>query len=234
MKELFYNIISALALSVSCVPLLIVIFRKLTKDIPLLFFSLYWLVGGIINATGFLPFVSNNVYAVISVVYNILDVPFVLYIFYLNTTLETTRRVIKFLLPVYLLIEILNGFIRGFTDDSFKYFLGAGVIIILVAVMHEIIAYFQQVQHSNRRKAITILYFALLFEYATYIICFIFTYVYASDGSGKYLTDINIVYHTSSLLSVAIASVGFLSRNLNTAPEPKPKRVNEVLIRIID
>ncbi len=192
------------------------------------------MVGGIINGTGFLPFVSNAAYEMIRVTYNLLDVPFVLYIFYLNTTMERMRQAIRIIIPVYLFLEIINGLVRGFTDDAFKYFVGAGVLIILVLVIREIIDYFQKVEHVPRRKAIAVLYFALLFEYATYIVCFLFTYVYPPTANDQYITDINIVYHTSSVLSVAIASVGFLSKNLNRAPAVKPKLVNEVLIRIID
>lgn len=229
MKAHYYNIISTLALLVSYVPLLILIFRKLTKDLPLLIFSLYWVVGGFVNLMGFIPFVSMRSYEVISIVHNMLDVPFVLYIFLRNSTLENTRRIVRPLIPLYLFIEIVNGLVRGFTDESFKYFVGAGIIVILVIVLKEIAQYFLTVEHTPREKALILIYFAVLFEYASYIVCYVFTYF-----RPAHLEDVNIVYFTSSVIGVLIASLGFMSANLKQPPSAKSRPVNEVLIRILD
>ncbi len=177
----------------------------------------------------FIPGITTPAYDLISLIHNILDVPFVLFIFLKNSTLDTTKRVIRVLIPLYLFAEIINGTLRGFSDDSFKYFLGVGIAVILLIVLKEIAQYFLTLEHTPREKAVILIYFAVLFEYASYIVCYVFTYFRTAN-----IEDINIVYFTSSVVGVLIASLGFMSNNLKKPPARRLRPANEVLVRILD
>ncbi|RYG03685.1 MAG: hypothetical protein EOO02_07840 [Chitinophagaceae bacterium] len=228
MKEQINTIISGIALTAYYVPIAIVLFRKMWKDVPILVFSLYWAVGGMINL---LPYIiPTRIDEIVKVIFNnIIDVPFVMFIFYLNTTNKKMKHLTKLLIPVYIFIEIMNGLLRGFTDSSFKYLLGAGVIVTLILVLAEIIRYFQDMDSPDREKAKIFLYFAMLFEYASYGIVYVFTYFIDSP-----LTDRLVIYFASTLLGIAIACFGFASPYFKKKQFVQGPREHEVLITIID
>jgi hypothetical protein len=218
LKEQLHHTLSVVALVAYFIPILTIAVKNLWKDIPVLVFSFYWAMGGLIHLVFFLPGLSTEAVNRLCVVYNIMDVPIVLFILYMNTKLGYMKRFIRFITPLYFIIEILNGILRGFTVESYKYFLAVGVLIILIAVVAEIFSYFQKMQHSPREKAIIFLYIAVFFEYALYVVVYIFTYIIIIDEKK----DNDILYDLSTLLGIIIASFGFLSRNIkHKAAYPK-------------
>ena len=234
LKEQLYKALSIVALVAYYVPILLVLFKKLWKDTPILMFSFYWVAGGLINLIQFITAIPQPVRALITVIYNLLDVPFVLLILYLNTNVQIIKKVTRLLIPVYLFIEIMNGILRGFTDESFKYFLAIGVLIVIVTMICEIFHYFQNMDSTDREKATIFLHFAVLFEYASYVIFYIFQYILKEYSKDK-MVDNEIIYYASTLLGVLIACFGFLSNNLKKKiPAQQVPRPHEVLISIID
>ena len=234
MKEQLYKVLSIVALVAYYVPVLLVLFKKLWKDIPILMFSFYWVAGGLINLLQEISQIPAPALALIIVIFNLIDVPFVLLILYLNTNVPIMKKITRFLIPVYLFIEIMNGILRGFNEESFKYFLGVGVLIVIVIMIGEIFHYFQNMDNTDREKATIFLYFAVLFEYASYVIVYVFQYLLSDDK--KYpVVDNLIIYYASTLLGILIACFGFLSNNLKKKiPPQQVPRPHEVLINIID
>ena len=234
LKEQLYKVLSIVALGAYYVPIFLVLFKKLWKDIPILMFSFYWVAGGLINLLQEISQIPGPAMDLITVIYNLLDVPFVLLILYLNTNVKNMKKVTRLLIPVYLFIEIMNGILRGFTDDSFKYFLAVGVLIVIVTMIGEIFYYFQNMDNTDREKATIFLYFAVLFEYASYVIVYIFQYILNEDKKDLLLDNL-IIYYASTLLGILIACFGFLSNNLKKKiPARQVPRPHEVLISIID
>ncbi|MET0241838.1 MAG: hypothetical protein ABW174_00130 [Flavitalea sp.] len=228
MKEQINHIISWIALIAYYVPLAIVLLRKMWKDLPIVMFSCYWALGGLMHLSPYI--LPRWLDQIIGIVFNnIIDVPFVMFIFYLNTTHKTMKHLTKLLIPVYIFVEIMNGLLRGFTESSFKYLMGGGVIVSLVLVIAEIVRYFQDMDSPDREKAKIFLYFAILFEYASYGIVYVFTYFIDSPE-----TDRMVIYSASTLLGIAIACFGFASPHLNKKPVVQGPREHEVLITIID
>jgi hypothetical protein len=230
LKEQIYKILNIVALIAYYLPLTVVILKKLWKDIPVLMFSTYWTLGGLINLIGSTHIVPSPAAEICYVVFNIIDVPFVLFIFYLNSGVPKLKAAFRILIPVYLFILVLNGLIRGFTDQAFKYFLGVGVLIVIVSVVAEIYYYFRKLDHTSREKAINFFYLAVLFEYAVYVYYYVYLYFLTAE-----LTDTNIIYYGSTLIGIMIACFGFFSENLSKKPPAPPApREHEVLINIID
>jgi hypothetical protein len=211
-------------------PLAIVIIRKLSKDLPVLIFACYWALAGLLNIVDIT--LSDGKYEVFRMIFNIIDLPFVLFIFYLNSEVPYLKAACKLLIPLYLGIEIVNGLIFGFTDDAFKYFHGAGVVIVIVAVVIETVHYFQKMNHNGRQKALGFLYLAILFEYSLYIVYYLYEYFLSDDDVNE---DRYLIYDWSTVIGIVIACIGFLSADLpRKLPPPQPLRKREVLIDIID
>ena len=231
MKEQLNQIISTVALIAYYIPLLVVLYKKLWKDIPVLMFSCYWAIGGFINFLGSTSLVSLRTFEVCRLIYNMIDLPLILYIFFLNTRVEKLRSLIKIIIPVFLFVEIVNGLVRGFNDDSFKYLVGIGVFTVIAMVLMEIFYYFKKLDHTPREKAISFLFLAVLFEYAVYV----YYYVYEYFVPGDHETDMQIIYYASTLIGIIIACFGFFAEGIKKKrPVPQGPRQHEVLIKIID
>jgi len=230
LKEQLYQILNIIALIAYQLPLAIVLYKKLWKDLPIRMFSFYWSLGGLINLVSSTKWFSSSVVDSCILVFNIIDVPFVVYIFYLNTNVRKLKSIFTVLIPVYFLIELANGIIRGFTEPAFVSFLGIGVLLVIIVVVIEIFYYFQKLDHTPREKAIIFLYLAVLFEYAVYIYYYVYQYILTADE-----TDKQIIYYGSTLIGIIIASIGFLSSHLKKSENnAAPPREHEVLVKIID
>jgi len=214
-KEQLYIIISLLAIVAYFVPILIVLTKQLWKDRSVFLFALYWLAGGLINLSDRIPGISYDAKMLMTVLYNMLDVPLLLLIFYYTTNSLQLKRFIKAITPVYIFIELVNSYFRGFGYESLKYVMGLGVIIALVVITWEVLGYLKKMEHSSREKAVIFIYAAMLFEYGTYIVIYIFDFYLTVDDSSN---DTLLIYYISSLIGVSIASFGFLSKDLKKKP----------------
>jgi cell shape-determining protein MreD len=80
------------------------------------------------------------------------------------------------------------------------------VLLVICIVSLEIIRYMQKVEHSTRQNAKMFVYAALLFEYATFIVIYVFDYILVAEDRK----DNFIIYYVSTLVAIVIASCGFI------------------------
>jgi hypothetical protein len=214
-KNLIYEIVSVLAIVAYFVPLAIVLLKKMWSVTPFLLFALYWLVGGLVNVVDYIG-VSDRAVEITTVLYNILDMPAVMYILHKTTSSATLKKFIGIAAPGFLVAEIINTIIRGLNYASLKYTLAVGLLLVLTLIVWEIILYLQKIVHSGREKGLLFIYAALLFEYGTYIIIYIFDYYleHISSTADNYL-----VYYISSLIAIIIAICGYLTKGINKKPK---------------
>jgi uncharacterized membrane protein len=201
-----YQIVSVAAVISYFVPLLLVLLKRLWNDRFFMLFAAYWSIGGFINLLDVIPNVPMTVRYTISVTYNLIDVPMILAILYYTSNSILVRRFATLAIVAAAATEIIGLALNGLTYDALKYSLGLGILLVLIVVIWEIIRYLQKVEHSNRQNAKIFIYAALLFEYATFIIIYIFDYfVDSSDKQDNFL-----IYYLSSLVALFIASCGYL------------------------
>jgi hypothetical protein len=213
LKEQFYKIVTVLAIIAYFVPMAIVLLKKLWKDVFFLLFAVYWIVGAIINIISFIPGITPTSLEIVTVLYNMFDIPFILAILWYTTTSISLKKLLKIVIGSYVVVELLLVMNSGVRYDSIKYILGAGVLMVLVTLVWEITLYLQRMEHTNREKSMLFIYAALLFEYGTYTIVYTFEYfILAYD-----VTDNLLIYYISTVIAILIASVGFL---LKKNPEP--------------
>jgi len=224
-KYPFYDIISVAAILSYFIPMLVVSLRKLWRDSFFLLFAAYWLTGGLVNFTDLLPGFSEDLKSDIGVIYNLIDIPVILIIFYYTSSSLMIRRYISFSLALLIAFEIVNILIYGLDYDALKYTLGPGIAIVLIVLTWEIVRYLQKIEHSNRQSAKVFIYAALLFEYGTFTLIYIFDYFIASANSE----DSFLIYYISTLIAICIALPGYLSLKIKKdAAQPRLQMQNSI------
>ena len=203
MKDQVYKIISLLATIAYFVPVLIVIFKRLWKDPYFLYLGIYWFSGAVVNTITNIPGIPVEV---ISVLYNMVDIPFMLWILWYTSFSSSLAKILRVVIAAYIIIELILVFSLGVNYDAIKYIMGAGVLVVLITLVWEITLYLQRIEHSNREKSMLFIYAALLFEYGSYTIVYVYDYFIFNAGN----VDTLLIYYSSSLIAMSIACFGFL------------------------
>lgn len=140
------------------------------------------------------------------VFYNMLDVPVILSILYYTSSSAAVKKSTSLGLILISSFEIFSVSINGITYEALKYPLGIGIAMVLVMVIMEIVRYMQDIEHSNHLNSKILVYAAVLFEYATFIVIYIFDYFIETSNSR----DSFLIYYISTLVAIFIASCGYL------------------------
>ena len=188
------------------IPVIIVIVKKLWRDSCFFYLGIYWLVGALINSITNIPGMTQSTLDLITIVYNMIDIPFILWIIWYTSSSSSLAKLLKFVIVIYSLVELILVLRFGLNYDSIKYIMGVGVLVVLVTLIWEITLYLHRVEHSNRERSMLFIYAALLFEYGSYMIVYVFDYfIIPADEVDKLL-----IYYISTLIAVTIACFGFL------------------------
>jgi len=214
LKSIIYQIVSILAVGLYFVPILIVVGKKLWSAVPFRLFALYWLVSALVNLVEFIP-LSARAMELYTVIYNLLDIPLVLTVFYFASSSAMVKKFTKITAPALLAIGVVNCIIRGFVSDSLEYVLGIELLIVLSVIIWEIILKLQQIRLTGYAKGLLLIFAALLFEYGTFVVIYIFDYLLPGTSSS---TDNFLVYYLSSLVALPVAICGFLVKGIKTPP----------------
>lgn len=207
MKFQLFDIISVVAVASCFVPLLIVLIKKLWRDHFFVLFASYWTLLGFINMMDVIPGFPKKVSYMAGIYYNMLDIPFILTIFYLTTSSYLIKRFTPFAIVLIFLSEVISVVMADkLTYETIKYPLGAGVAMVLFIVTVEIVRYMQTIEHSNRQNAKMFIYAGVLFQFATFVVIYIFDYFVSAYNA----TDSYIIYYLSSVVALFIASCGYL------------------------
>lgn len=226
MKSIIYQIVSILAVALYFVPMLIVLGKKLWPAVPFRLFALYWLVAAIVNLVEFIP-LSAYAMELYTVIYNLLDIPIVLAVFYFSTTDAAVKKFTKIVAPALLLTGLVNCIIRGFTSDALEYVLGIELLIILGVIVWEIILKLQKIKLTGHTKGLLLICAALFFEYGTFVVIYIFDYLLPGTSTSS---DNFLVYYLSSLVALPVAICGFLIKGIKT-PSPVADRTENKFSR---
>ncbi|WP_276484465.1 hypothetical protein [Paraflavitalea pollutisoli] len=215
MKSQFYDVISVLTVILSFVPAVIVLLKKLWQAVPFNFFAAYWVVNGLINAMLLIKDLNKKFLEVAIVIYNAIDIPMMVGVIYLAAFSDRLKRFIRISLVLFIVFEIACLIHGGFDYDSLKYALGVGLLFILTIIIWQISLFLQQIEHASREKALLLIHGALLFQYGTYIVVYIFDY-YLIDFADT--VDKFLIYYISTIISIAIGSSGLLLKGLRRIP----------------
>lgn len=207
MKNQLYFVISVLTVVAYFLPVLIVAIRRLWKETTLMVFATYWALSGIINIIDKVPGVPENIIVNIGVIYNMLDMPLVIAIYCFTTRVRGIRTLTRIVLPLYLLALCVNPFIQGLNYDALKYMLGFGLIFVFTIIIWDLVYHLRKLEHSSLEKAQMLIDAALLFQYGTYVIIYIFDYFWIKASNE---TDNFIIYYISSIVALTVGSCAYL------------------------
>ena len=206
MKDQLFDIVSVLAVIAYFLPITIVLINRLWKHTPFLLFASYWALSGVVNLLDFIPGITIEFRNTLGALYNMIDIPFMLCIFYFTCSSEWLRQFSKYSCISFILVESVNAYYNGINYEAIKYVVGIGVLLVLFIIISEIIYYVRKLEHSAMEKALLFIYSALLFEYGTYVIIYIFEYFI----KGSSVIDNLLIYYISSLVAIVIACFGFI------------------------
>jgi len=209
-KTQLYQIISICAITASFVPIILVSVKKLWKEPAFLFIAIYWMLSGFINLIDKIPGITSKQLELMTVVYNMFDIPIVLSIVFFTTKSPSIRRFTIVAAPVLLFAQLANFFWKGWNYDAAKYILAVGLLITLVVIVWEIALYMQKLEHTQHEKAMIFIYVSWLFSYGTFIIVYIFDYYVNVSGNS---IDNLIIYYISTFIAITIASLGYIAKS---------------------
>jgi len=207
-KSQVYNIISVIAIIASFIPIVLVLVKKLWKESAFLLIALYWVLSGMVNIldkTG----IAKTAMDLITIVYNMLDIPIVLGLIYFTTKSFRIKRFTMIAAPALLVAQLISFMVKGWNYDAAKYVLAAGLLMVIYAVVCELSLYMHKLEHTRHEKAMVFIHVSFLFAYGTFIIIYIFDY-YIKVGTSS--IDNFIIYYISSLIAIIIASIGYLAK----------------------
>lgn len=209
MKTQIYEILSGLTIFAYFLPLIILLSRKLWQEKPLLLFGIYWSLNGFVNGIKRFDLVTESVKQFMTVAYNLIDMPLVLFFVFLSTASVAVRNFTRVAAPVLLLLGLINFLLRGWNYPAAKYVMGLGLLLVLVAVVWEIGNYTQKLEHTAHEKTLMYSYVSLFFAYGTFVIVYIFLYYVRVQDA---VVDNYLIYYFSSLIAIVITSYGFWKR----------------------
>jgi hypothetical protein len=213
---MIYQIVSVLAVGLYFVPMLVVLMKKLWSIIPFRLFALYWLICALANLVEFMH-LPHQVLDLYTVIYNLLDIPVVLTIFYFSTTSPVVKKFTKIVAPTLLAAGLVNCIVRGFNTDSLEYVLGGELLIMLGVIVWELILKLQQIKLTGAVKGLLLIYAALFFEYGTFVVIYIFDYFLPGTSTTN---DNFLMYYLSSVIALPVAICGFLTKNIKSPNQP--------------
>jgi uncharacterized membrane protein HdeD (DUF308 family) len=198
--------ISLTSIVLCFIPVLLFLMKKMSPVRTYLCISLFWLINGILNIPDCFGIeenraLSNN----ITLIYNLLETPLALLIFYFASD-GNKKKFLSYLLPAFILFEIVALFWKGYNWDSSLYIIGAGICLGLMYSVWGISEYFSKVRHDVFESTMGYVYAGFIFYYGLYLVIFYFSYVNYEKATVPYNL---FVYNLSIVCAAGLISYGF-------------------------
>jgi hypothetical protein len=208
------------------IPFLIVLFRKCWNVRPVLLFSLYWVLGGLLNL---LLLVADSFGSsfnagldVFFTYYNVLDPLLVLGIMYYASRSVIIKKSLLVTMGLLVIGIIITAIFVGLKHETIKYVLGFGVVAVFLYALIEILNYIRKLVFHWHEEVMIYIYAAIVYEYGSYLFNYWFDYWYANPTAQEFL-DSTLVYNLSTIVAVSISLASFLHAKLNPSKREEKK-----------
>jgi hypothetical protein len=203
--SVFFLLVSDLATAFCFFPFLLLLWKKLGQEKAYLIISIYWLANGIINLPNWFGEAKNFQFqSQLSLLYNLIDTPLVLLVFYFSSLGQKKKLTLYFLLT-FILFELVTIGLNGYNDSSNMIIIGTGTVLALAYSVVGITQYFKKMEHDSFENAMGFVYASFLFSYGIFSIIYGFSYIKVK-GAAK--LDIFFLYYSSVILSTLLTSFG--------------------------
>lgn len=197
--------VSVIAIICCFLPFLLMLWRKLNYKTTYLLVCIYWLINGIANLPECLGQSDNSTLQnQITLIYNLIDTPLVLLVFYFSAT-HNKKRILSWLIILFMVFELCMVAWKGHNFDSSTIIIGSGGLIILIFSIAGLAEYFNKIEHSSFEITMGFIYAAFIFEYGLSIIIFVFSYL----NYKRETVNVNLfVYYLSVISATVLTSYG--------------------------
>lgn len=205
----FYKLASILAAACFFIPVILVTVRNLFRNKLLLWFAVYWFWAGLINVLCSTEIIGNTLALnIVERIYNLLDIPIILFIIYRTTDIESIRKSLKKILIPLLTLEVVILTATGFSNEMETALVFCGVLLVLFYISWTIISYARKTSFKDYSISYQCIYYGLLFEYTISIIIVIYSYMIPHRSNND---DNFLIFHLSTIITIATASAGILA-----------------------
>jgi hypothetical protein len=188
-------------------PVFIIAFCKLYKNISLLSLLFYYLITSLYNlGDGGIIQINNEVKKSFGIISNYLDVPLMLIVLLTFCTSKRKQMTIYISLAAFVLFEIIIGILFQFKRESLAYILGPGILLIF---SYALMLFAQHVKISiekNKGFGKTYMITSILFAYGCYIMIYYFYYIQKTKAVG----DVFLIYYIVSIVSSFFMAAGLI------------------------
>lgn len=196
-------LISIVAIGLCFIPMVLFWFKRLAPDKSYFLVAFFWLVNGITYTPEIFRWkwyrsVSND----ITLMYNLVDTPLILLIFYF----AYKKKIFRHLLIGFLLFEIGMIAWKGYNFDSNTPIIGLGSLISLILNIWGISVFFQKMKHTAFENVMAFVNAGFIFYYGLFTVIYIFNYINFSMVTLPYVTFIN---YLSITMANGLISYGF-------------------------
>ena len=196
-------IISIIAIGLCFVPMVLFWLKRLAPDKSYFFIAFFWFINGLTYAPEIFRWewyrsMSNE----ITLVYNLIDTPLILLIFYF----AFKKKFFQYLLVGFILFEIGMIVWKGYNFNSNTPIIGLGSLISLILNIWGINQYFQKMRHTSFENVMAFVNAGFIFYYGLFSVIYIFNYINFSKVTLPYVTFIN---YLSITIATSLISYGY-------------------------
>lgn len=196
-------LISIIAIGLCFVPMVLFWLKRLAPDKSYFFIALFWLINGVTYTPEIFHWqwyraVSND----ITLLYNLIDTPLILLIFYFSFK----KKIFQWLFCGFILFEVFMIMWKGYNFDSNTPIIGLGSLISLILNIWGISMFFQKMQHSAFENVLAFVNAGFIFYYGLFTVIYIFNYINFSKVTLPYVTFIN---YLSITIATGLISYGY-------------------------
>jgi len=196
-QSLLYPYISNLAIAFCFVPLVLLLWKKMSREKAYLFVAIYWLANGLLNVPNWLGQAENSkLQSQITLLYNLLDAPLALLVFYFSA-LGVKKKVLLYLLVLFVFFELAIVFWKGNNLSSSTIIIGVSTLVALIFTLTGITQYFNKMGF---------VYAGFLFNYGPFIVIYIFSYLRIESDAIR--AESFFLYYLSLLAATILTSIG--------------------------
>jgi hypothetical protein len=179
--------------------------KKFWGDGFLQLFGIYGFAAAFLNTLDLFK-IPYSFIEKINVLYNILDIPFVILILFQVTRSSLGKQMMKGSMIIYLVLQVASIVKYGLSYESIKYSLGYGIVMIIMFSGYLLSTYVRRMKLAKLHIAHMILLGSILFNYGSFVVIYIFDF-YVENYN---MADNLMLYYISSCISMAMVTAGLL------------------------
>ncbi len=212
MKSGLYSLLNSIVsdISIACcfLPLILVLWKKLSHEKTFLFIGIYWMAYALINLPVWIGHAPNySLQNNLTLFHNLVDTPLALLIFYFSSPF-IYKKALFYILCGFVFVELALLFMAGYNSATGMVIIGMGSMIVFGLSIIGIIRFFQIIEHTPFQNSMGYVYAGFLFGNGLFLIVYSFSYL---DSKATDTVDNFFLYYVSLILSVLLATYGLWS-----------------------